>query len=65
MKSPMEKQVKVRISEYRNRIYEIMKNYKTQLLFKDTRLGWQTLTRKRAERFGIFSLEDSGKYYNF
>jgi LmbE family N-acetylglucosaminyl deacetylase len=65
MKSPMEKQVKVRISDYRNRVYEIMKNYKTQLLFKDTRLGWQTLPRKRAERFGIFSLEDAGKFYNF
>lgn len=65
MKAPMEKQVKVRISDYRFRIYEIMKNYKTQLLFKDTRLGWQTLPRKRAERFGVFSLQDAGKFYNF
>jgi LmbE family N-acetylglucosaminyl deacetylase len=65
MKAPMEKQVKVRISDYRFRVYEIMKNYKTQLLFKDTRLGWQTLTRKRAERFGVFSLKDVGKFYNF
>ncbi|MHA2288384.1 MAG: PIG-L deacetylase family protein [Promethearchaeota archaeon] len=65
MKAPMEKQQKVRISDYRNKIYEIMKNYKTQLLFKDTRLGWQTLPRKRAERFGVFSLQDVGKYYNF
>ncbi|MBY8987165.1 MAG: PIG-L family deacetylase [Candidatus Lokiarchaeota archaeon] len=65
MKAPMEKQVKVRISDYRYKIYEIMKLYKTQLLFKDTRLGWQTLTRKRSERFGVFSLKDAGNYYNF
>lgn len=65
MKAPMEKQVKIRISDYRFRVYEIMKNYKTQLLFKDTRLGWQTLIRKRAERFSSFSLQDAGKFYNF
>ena len=64
MKVPMEKQKKVRISEYRLKVYEIMKLYKTQLLLKDTRLGWQTLTRKRSERFGVFSLKDAGKYYN-
>jgi len=65
MKVPMEKQKKVRISKYRLKVYEIMKLYTTQLLFKDTRLGWQTLTRKRSERFGVFSLKDAGTYYNF
>lgn len=65
MKAPMEKQIKVRISDYRFKIYEIMELYKTQLLFKDTRLGWQTLIRKRSERFGIFSLKDVGNFYNF
>ncbi len=65
MKAPMEKQKKVRISEYRLKVYEIMSLYSTQLLFKDTRLGWQTLTRKRSERFGVFSLKDAGNYYNF
>jgi len=65
MKAPIEKQKKVRISEYRLKVYEIMSLYKTQLLFKDTRLGWQTLTRKRSERFGVFSLKDAGNYYNF
>jgi len=65
MKAPMEKQIKVRISDYRFKIYEFMKLYKTQLMFKDTRLGWQTLTRKRSERFGVFSLEDVGNFYNF
>lgn len=65
MKAPMEMQKKERIADYRLKVYEIMKLYKTQLLFKDTRLGWQTLTRKRSERFGVFSLKDAGKFYNF
>jgi len=65
LKVPMEMQKKVRTSEYRLKVYEIMKLYKTQLLFKDTRLGWQTLPRKRSERFGVFSLKDAGNYYNF
>ncbi len=65
LKVRMEMQKKVRTSEYRLKVYEIMKFYKTQLLFKDTRLGWQTLPRKRSERFGVFSLKDAGNYYNF
>jgi len=65
MKAPMQMQKKVRIADYRLKVYEIMKLYKTQLLFKTTRIGWQTLTRKRSERFGVFSLKDAGKFYNF
>ncbi len=65
MKAPMEMQKKERIADYRLDVYEIMKHYKTQLSLKDTRLGWQTLTRKRSERFGVFSLKDAGKFYNF
>ncbi|GAG74199.1 unnamed protein product [marine sediment metagenome] len=65
IKAPMEMQKKERIADYRLGVYEIMKLYKTQLLLKDTRLGWQTLTRKRSERFGVFSLKDAGKFYNF
>ncbi len=64
-KAPIDKQIKIKIADYRDRIYEIMKLYKTQLLFKISRIGWETLTRKRSERFGVFSLKDAGKYYNF
>ena len=38
-KTPMEKQVKIKIADYRYRIYEIMKLYKTQLLFKISRIS--------------------------
>jgi len=65
MKAPMEKQIKIRIAEYRDQIYNIMALYKTQLTLKDTRMGWITLKRKRSERFGVFNLGDAGKSYNF
>jgi LmbE family N-acetylglucosaminyl deacetylase len=65
MKAPMEKQVKIRMVEYRDKVYNIMALYKTQLALKDTRLGWITLKRKRSERFGVFSLRDAGNFYNF
>jgi len=65
LKIPKEKQIKVNIADYREKVYEIMKNYKTQLCLKDTRLGWETLKRKRIERFGLFKYEDMNKFYNF
>ncbi len=65
MKAPIEKQVKIRIAEYRDQIYDIMTLYKTQLALKDTRMGWSVLKRKRSERFGVFNLSEAGKYYNF
>ncbi len=65
LKAPREKQVKINIVPYRDKLYEIMKNYKTQLCLKDTRIGWLTLKRKRSERFGVFHFEDMNQYYNF
>lgn len=65
LRAPKEKQIKIKITKYRDKLYDIMKNYKTQLCFRDTRLGWETLTRKVTERFGIFTYEDIGKFVNF
>ena len=64
-KAPIEKHIKIKIADYRDKVYDIMSLYKTQLALKDTRLGWQTLKRKRSERFAIFSIEDADKFYNF
>ena len=64
-KAPMEKQIKVKMSQYREKIYNLMKGYKTQLCLKDSRMGWQTFKFRRTERFGIFKLKDAGKFYNF
>ena len=65
LKAPKEKQIKIRIIKYQEKIYELMKGYKTQLCLKDSRLGWQSFKFKRAERFAIFKLDDAGKFYNF
>jgi LmbE family N-acetylglucosaminyl deacetylase len=65
LKIPMERQIKIKMVEYRDKLYELMKGYKTQLCLKDTSMGWQTLKRRRMERFGVFSLEDANKFYNF
>ena len=65
MKVPKEKRVKIRMAEYREKLYEIMAIYKTQLCLKGTRGGWDTLKRKRTEGFGVFKFSDIDKYYNF
>lgn len=58
MKAPKEKYLKIKISDYNEKLSNIMKLYKTQLCLKDSRMGWKTLTRKRMERFGVFKLEE-------
>ena len=65
MKAPREKHLKIKISDYNEKLYDIMKLYKTQLCLKDSRMGWKTLTRKRMERFGVFKLEEMNKYECF
>lgn len=65
LKIPMDRQIKIKMVEYRDKLYELMRGYKTQLCLKDTYLGWQTLKRRRMERFGVFGLEDVNKFYNF
>ncbi|MHA1195304.1 MAG: PIG-L deacetylase family protein [Promethearchaeota archaeon] len=62
---PPSKLVKIRMGEYRDRLYDLMKLYKTQLCLKDTRMGWETLKRRRIERFAVFNLEDANKFKNF
>ncbi|MBD3254614.1 MAG: hypothetical protein GF383_05950 [Candidatus Lokiarchaeota archaeon] len=65
LKAPKNKQIKVKIVDYRDKLYEIMGEYKTQLCIKDTRVGWETLKRKRSERFGVFKFEDMNNFENF
>lgn len=66
LKVPKEKQIKIKIEQYREQLYELMKGYRTQLCLKDTRMGWEyVLKRKRIERFGVFKFEDINKFKNF
>jgi len=62
MKAPREKHLKIKISDYNEKLYDIMKLYNTQLCLKDSRMGWKTLTRKRMERFGVFKLEEMNTF---
>lgn len=63
--SPKEKQVKIKVRNYRERLYDIMGLYKTQLCIKETNAAWGTLRRRVFETFGVFHLEDMGKFKNF
>jgi LmbE family N-acetylglucosaminyl deacetylase len=66
LKLPKEKQIRVKVDPYREKIYDLMGGYKTQLCLKDTRMGWEwVLKKRRYERFGLFKLEDMNKYENF
>ncbi len=66
LKAPKEKQIKINVVQYQNKIYELMKGYRTQLCLKDTKMGWEyALKRKRSERFGVFRFEDMNKFENF
>jgi len=65
LKAPNEKQIKIPIKKFREKKYEIMKLYKTQLCLEDMDLGWKNFKFKRFERFGVFNFKDMGKYENF
>lgn len=60
-----EKRATIRMAEYREKLYEVMSLYKTQLCLKAANFGWGTLKRRRSERFGIFKFEDMEKYSDF
>lgn len=59
---PKEKQTKIKTVDYREKLYNIMSLYKTQICTKDTKFGWQTLKRRRSEWFGVFKFEEIKKY---
>jgi len=65
LKAPIEKHIKIKVVEHREKLYELMKIYKTQITLATSKIAWQTLKRRRKERFGLFFLDEAGKYYNF
>ena len=65
IRAPKDKIKRVKVNEYRNKLYEIAQLYKTQKCFIDTTSAFEHLKNKKFEKFGIFKLEDGGKYYNF
>ncbi|MBD3196508.1 MAG: hypothetical protein GF311_11125 [Candidatus Lokiarchaeota archaeon] len=65
LKVPRDHQKKIKIADYRDQLYELMKGYKTQLCLKDTRMGLETFKRRRSERFGVFKYNEMNKFENF
>ncbi len=64
-KVPKEKLVKINIREYRDKIFEALSKYKSQLVISLVRAFYNTIKKKPAEFFGRYSFSDIGKYYNF
>ncbi len=65
IKAQGEHLVKIKLGDKRFKVHEALKLHKSQFYTKD--MGWQTEAMKevRRQRFGLFHLEDKGKFYNF
>jgi len=57
--------VKIRVGNLRFKVYEALKLHESEFYTKD--MNWQALAirDRRRERFGVYILEDAGKYPNF
>lgn len=65
LKAQGENLIKNMIGNLRFKVYEALKIHKSQFYTK--KMGWQVevIKERRRERFGLYNLEDAGKYYNF
>ncbi|MFX1574783.1 MAG: PIG-L deacetylase family protein [Promethearchaeota archaeon] len=65
IKAQNEHLVKIKLGNLRFKVYKALKLHKSQFYTKD--MKWQTEAMKevRRQRFGVFHLEDKGKFYNF
>lgn len=64
-KTPKDRQVNIGIVEYRERVHNALGLYKSQLPITIVTMYYDLVKRKRKERFGVYRLEDVGKFYNF
>ena len=63
--TPKERQVVINIVPYREKVHGALSKYKSQLYITTVDMYYKLIQRKRKERFGVYSLDDIGKYYNF
>ncbi|MFW9928570.1 MAG: PIG-L deacetylase family protein, partial [Candidatus Thorarchaeota archaeon] len=47
LKAPIEKHIKIQVTDYRDKLYNLMKLYKTQITLSSSKVAWQTLKRRR------------------
>jgi len=62
---PKEKQVKIDIKDYSYKVYQALQLYGSQKVISTVRASFERMKKKKRERFGVFKLEDLGKYKNF
>jgi LmbE family N-acetylglucosaminyl deacetylase len=65
IKAPREKQIKIDISDYNQKIYQALQLYKSQTVITTVQASFERMKKKKWERFGVFKLDDLGKYHNF
>ena len=57
--------IKIKLGDLRFKVYEALKLHKSEFYTKD--MNWQSLAirDRRRERFGVYKLDDKGKFDNF
>ena len=65
LKAQGENLVKVKVGDLRFKLYEALKLHKSQFYTKDMGPYSLAMKERRRERFGFYSLNDKGKFYNF
>jgi LmbE family N-acetylglucosaminyl deacetylase len=65
IKAPKNHKTKISIDKYNQKVYEALQLYKTQKFIKTVNAAFERKKEEKWEIFGVFSLGDRGKYYNF
>ena len=65
LKAQGENLVKIKIGGKRFKVHQALKLHKSQFYTKDMKWQTEAMKERRRERFGVYSLKDKGKFYNF
>jgi LmbE family N-acetylglucosaminyl deacetylase len=65
LKAQGENLTKIKIGDLRFKVYQALKLHKSQFYTKDMKWQAEAIKERRRERFGVYSLKDKGKFYNF
>lgn len=65
LKAQGENLVKIKIGDKRFKVHQALKLHKSQFYTKDMKWQTEAMKERRRERFGVYSLKDKGKFYNF
>lgn len=64
-KPPNEKKVIINVTEYRDKVYDALRLYKSQRFIIPVSMAYDLVKTRKRERFGVYQLSDIGKFYNF